>query len=62
MRAVLGITGDLWMVELVGNDHYVLLNEKQYGGKERRKILNFTNQTNWEEVKNEPVGTGKSTG
>jgi hypothetical protein len=52
MRAVLGITGDLWQVEMVGPDHYTLLHEKSHNGSERRKILNFTNQHNWEEVKN----------
>lgn len=47
MRAVLGIKGSVWMVESVGKTCYTLLRDD---GSNKRKILIFANQDNWEEV------------
>ena len=68
MRPVLGIEGSVWVVgngfyillkddgrsvwvvDIVGNGFYILLKDD---GRGRRKVLNFANQENWEEVTND---------
>ena len=50
MRPVLGIEGSVWIVDIVGNGFYILLKDD---GRSRRKVLNFANQENWEEVAND---------
>lgn len=47
VRPVLGITGSVWIVDIVGASFYVLVKDD---GRQRRKILSFANQDNWEEV------------
>ncbi len=47
VRPILGIKGDVWQVETVENGWYQLCRDD---GSNKRKILRFENQDNWEEV------------
>lgn len=47
VKPAFGIKGSVWFVEIVGPNGYTLLKD---GTTDKRKFLQFDNQTNWEKV------------